>query len=148
MTKHYEYHLTYINRPENGIKRKAHGAVRAAIKSGALVRQPCEVCGSAPAHGHHDDYTRPLEVRWLCQTHHAEAHRGSPHNPRPHKTHCKHGHPMIGANIYQGKDGRRCRECYRIRDARRSKRANQLTDLALSLPIAFLGVFLIATYLV
>lgn len=45
------------------------------IKRGRLVRLPCEVCGTAPAEAHHDDYAKPLDVRWLCSTHHREHHR-------------------------------------------------------------------------
>ena len=40
-----------------------------------MTRQPCEVCGNAKAQAHHDDYGKPLDVRWLCTTHHAEWHR-------------------------------------------------------------------------
>lgn len=50
-------------------------AVSNALRDGKLTRQPCEVCGLGKAHGHHDDYARPLEVRWLCSVHHAEYHR-------------------------------------------------------------------------
>src|SRR5262245_57418077 len=39
------------------------------LKRGKIKRQPCEVCGST-AQMHHDDYSRPLEVRWLCRPHH------------------------------------------------------------------------------
>lgn len=59
----------------NPIKRKAQHAVGNAIRDGKLARQPCEVCGEANAHAHHDDYSKPLDVRWLCTTHHAEWHR-------------------------------------------------------------------------
>lgn len=46
-----------------------------AIKAGALLRQPCEVCGKIKVDAHHDDYAKPLEVRWLCKSHHNEHHR-------------------------------------------------------------------------
>lgn len=58
----------------NPEKRKAQVAVSNALRDGRLKRQPCEVCG-AEAQAHHDDYTRRLDVRWLCVTHHKEAHR-------------------------------------------------------------------------
>jgi len=33
---------------------------------------------------------------------------------RVNKTHCKHGHPLLGANLYRRPDGKRdCRECAR-----------------------------------
>lgn len=62
----------YLDR--NPIKRAAHIACGNAIRDGRLIRQPCEVCGDG-AQAHHDDYSKPLDVRWLCTTHHAEWHR-------------------------------------------------------------------------
>ncbi|TXH55919.1 MAG: hypothetical protein E6Q97_07710 [Desulfurellales bacterium] len=57
-------------------KRKAHSAVNYAVRSGRIKKLPCEVCGSkVRIQGHHDDYSKPLEVRWLCQVHHKELHR-------------------------------------------------------------------------
>ena len=58
----------------NPHRKKANTAVSNAIRAGRLVRQPCEVCGEIKVHGHHDDYSKPLEVRWLCVTHHVEHH--------------------------------------------------------------------------
>lgn len=55
--------------------RAAHVLVGHAIRSGKLTKQPCEVCGTAEVHGHHDDYAEPLKVRWLCTEHHFEWHR-------------------------------------------------------------------------
>lgn len=55
-------------------KYKAHNAVNNAIKRGLLFSQPCEVCGNPNTHGHHDDYAKPLNVRWLCAEHHKEWH--------------------------------------------------------------------------
>jgi hypothetical protein len=52
-----------------------------AIARGELVPKPCEKCGFTGrardgrnlVHAHHDDYSKPLAVRWLCKRcHHAE----------------------------------------------------------------------------
>ena len=55
--------------------RLAHQAVALAIKSGELLRQPCEVCGEADlVEAHHETYDKPLDVRWLCALHHRQLH--------------------------------------------------------------------------
>lgn len=59
----------------NSEKKRAHNLVAKAVKRGILVKKPCEVCGTDGAQAHHDDYTKPLVVRWLCPTHHGEHHR-------------------------------------------------------------------------
>lgn len=63
-------------RAKNPDKARAHSAVGHALRSGKLTRLPCEGCGDGRlVHAHHDDYSKPLEVRWLCpkchQRHHA-----------------------------------------------------------------------------
>jgi hypothetical protein len=63
----------YLDR--NPAKRAAHIKTRNAIRDGKLIRKPCEVCGEVRAQAHHDDYGKPLDVRWLCTTHHTEWHR-------------------------------------------------------------------------
>jgi hypothetical protein len=55
-------------------KIMARVMVHDRIKSGKLARQSCEVCGNAKVDAHHDDYARPLDVRWLCRRHHREHH--------------------------------------------------------------------------
>ena len=55
-------------------KRACH-MVEAAIAKGILARQPCEKCGAVKTRGHHDDYNKPLEIRWLCAKHHYEWHK-------------------------------------------------------------------------
>ena len=60
---------------KNPAKRDAHVACGNAIRDGRLIRQPCEVCGSARSQAHHDDYSKPLDVRWLCSKHHSEHHK-------------------------------------------------------------------------
>ena len=59
----------------NPIKRKAKEAVNNAVRDRRLSRNPCEVCGESKAQAHHDDYSKPLDVRWLCATHHTEWHQ-------------------------------------------------------------------------
>lgn len=56
------------------LKRKARSAVTAAIASGRLVRQPCAECGLRKSEAHHTDYSKPLDVEWLCRKHHAKRH--------------------------------------------------------------------------
>jgi len=53
---------------------KAHYLTSNAIRDGRLKRLPCEVCGDPKTHAHHDDYSKPLDVRWLCPTHHMRHH--------------------------------------------------------------------------
>lgn len=57
------------------MKKKARSAVGNALRDGKLHRAPCEICSNPVAHAHHDDYSKPLDVRWLCTTHHAEWHK-------------------------------------------------------------------------
>lgn len=56
------------------VRARASARVLNAIKAGRLTRQPCEQCGATPTDGHHDDYSRPLDVRWLCRRHHRQLH--------------------------------------------------------------------------
>jgi hypothetical protein len=54
---------------------RVYHQLHAALRSGKISRQPCESCGSQKSQAHHDDYSKPLDVRWLCAKHHAEHHR-------------------------------------------------------------------------
>lgn len=58
-------------------KNDARHQVAYALQTGRLRRQPCEVCGCAKTEAHHDDYSKPLDVRWLCRPHHFEHHRNA-----------------------------------------------------------------------
>lgn len=61
-------------------KASAHRAVAYALQRGTLVRGPCEACGAELAQAHHDDYSRKLDVRWLCRPCHRTWHQA---NDRP-----------------------------------------------------------------
>jgi len=55
--------------------RSAQIAVGNAVRDKKLKKEPCERCGAPKAHAHHDDYNKPLTVRWLCPVHHNEWHQ-------------------------------------------------------------------------
>lgn len=55
--------------------QRAHGTVAEAIERKRLFRQPCEVCGRTKVQAHHDDYSKPLDVKWLCPHHHKALHK-------------------------------------------------------------------------
>lgn len=57
------------------LRRAARVAAGNAIRDGRLVPRPCEVCGEIKVDAHHDDYSQPLSVRWLCRKHHREHHK-------------------------------------------------------------------------
>lgn len=65
----------YRNDPNTRPRHEARWAVNRAIASGRLARQPCQVCGAAKADAHHHDYSKPLDVTWLCRPCHAAEHR-------------------------------------------------------------------------
>ena len=60
--------------PEN---RPARVAVGNAIRDGRLIRpEECSDCGKqCKPEAHHDDYLKPLDVRWLCRSCHCRHHR-------------------------------------------------------------------------
>ena len=84
-------------------RSSVYRSVRSAIASGELVRpKSCEICGESPPpakdgrsqiHAHHEDYSRPLDVKWIC----AMCHRKEtpfPDNP---------GGPALGETNGQAK---------------------------------------------
>lgn len=62
-------------RKENVHKTKAHSNLHTAVENGSVVKKPCMICGNITVEGHHEDYSKPLEVLWLCKKHHHEKHR-------------------------------------------------------------------------
>lgn len=51
-------------------RNRVYYAVRRKLK-----RQPCGICGDERAQAHHHDYSKPLDVTWLCAYHHAQEHK-------------------------------------------------------------------------
>ncbi len=60
---------------EQRVRDRARSYANVYLRRGKLSRQPCEVCGSGDSQMHHPDYSKPLEVVWLCREHHLDEHR-------------------------------------------------------------------------
>ena len=75
------------HRQKNPLKAAARLAVRRAVESGLLIRpNDCSRCGRAPPYrrdgrsgiqAHHADYSRTLDVVWMCITCHRETEESS-----------------------------------------------------------------------
>ena len=65
-------------RRENPIANSVYHRVKRAVKKGALVRPlECSRCSMiGRVYAHHADYSKPLDVVWLCRKCHREVHCG------------------------------------------------------------------------
>lgn len=60
------------------VQRHARAALQRAVMAGRLKRpDKCSCCllASNRIHGHHEDYSKPLDVVWLCPQCHSDVHR-------------------------------------------------------------------------
>lgn len=61
--------------PEDSRKRaNARAYINVYVKRGKVIKLPCEACGEVNSEKHHEDYDKPLDVRWLCRKCHLEHH--------------------------------------------------------------------------
>lgn len=63
--------------PPDELVMAAWGQLSRALSSGRITRKPCSVCDDPRSEGHHCDYSKPLEVMWLCKKHHKILHSWS-----------------------------------------------------------------------
>lgn len=74
-TPHPRYHNTLLFRGKFPEKARAHDIVKRARRSGKLIPKDCEHCGvKEKVQAHHEDYSKPLEVIWLCIPCHHRVH--------------------------------------------------------------------------
>lgn len=59
---------------KNRHKKNAHLKVFRAVRAEKITKLPCEICGNPKSEAHHEDYSQPLNVKWLCQYHHGKVH--------------------------------------------------------------------------
>lgn len=67
--------VTKAWREKNPDAHLAHSAVGYALRTKKLEKEPCAICSSTEhIHAHHKDYSKPLEVVWLCARCHHRLH--------------------------------------------------------------------------
>lgn len=68
---------------KNRKKCSAINKVNCAIRDGKLTKGSCRVCNKNEGRieGHHNDYSKPLDVIWLCHKHHRYHHKIMGHKP-------------------------------------------------------------------
>ncbi len=64
--------LQWEKHPE---RQRARQILRDAVRRQRVFRKPCEVCGDVKSQAHHEDYCNPIDVMWLCSTHHKALHQ-------------------------------------------------------------------------
>ena len=71
------HHRTGYKRHIPVERERIYGAVKYAVKTGRLQKPDrCNMCGAnGRLHGHHRDYSKPLEVMWMCTICHGMEHR-------------------------------------------------------------------------
>lgn len=96
VTKHRNNNLDRIRKYDNGRPRRSyttkkykkdfpkrrdvHCKTDSALKRGMIKKQnQCEDCGTTKKRvvKHHDDYSQPFEVRWLCDVCHHKWHKAN-----------------------------------------------------------------------
>lgn len=67
----------YVRPPEPDYIARTRWLLKSAVKSGKVVKPKiCSGCGAkARLHGHHADYSKPIDVKWLCSICHGLQHR-------------------------------------------------------------------------
>ena len=54
---------------------KCYRQLRTALRAELVIKEPCQICDNPGVAGHHEDYSKPLDVIWLCSKHHYAVHR-------------------------------------------------------------------------
>jgi len=72
---HDRYRYKKMDKLKNPEKVSAREKVRKALVSGKLIKQNCSICNDINSEAHHEDYSKPLDVMWLCKKHHYEIHK-------------------------------------------------------------------------
>lgn len=74
---HREWRKTHPLSAEAAFKDRARSYANVYVRRGKLKREACRKCGGV-AQMHHEDYSKPLEVDWLCRPCHMALHLAAP----------------------------------------------------------------------
>ena len=61
-------------KPRSVLKRKANRFITNRLFRGTLKKGRCVFCGAENAQAHHEDYSKPNCIVWLCLEHHWDVH--------------------------------------------------------------------------
>lgn len=70
---HPKYKKIKIKHVRDPLKHRVRNKVYKAVKSGKLIKTSCIVCNNCKVEAHHSDYSKPLQIEWLCRLHHKQA---------------------------------------------------------------------------
>ena len=66
------FRMSHVLSGEARRRMNARSYAGTYIKRGKIKREPCSKCGEPKAQMHHADYSKPLQIEWLCDVcHHA-----------------------------------------------------------------------------
>ena len=60
---------------EQRLKANCRSYLNTYIKRGVINKQPCIICNNMNTEAHHEDYTKPLNVIWMCRECHLLHHK-------------------------------------------------------------------------
>lgn len=66
---------TGYSQEERNKRKKAREIFNHYVRDKHIEKKSCEMCGNTKVEAHHDDYDKPLEVRWLCFDCHRKWHK-------------------------------------------------------------------------
>ncbi len=61
---------------EQRLKANCRSYVNVYIRRGKVIPEPCILCNDENSEAHHEDYSKPLDIIWLCRKCHLDYHKG------------------------------------------------------------------------
>lgn len=117
---------------EQRAKDIARSIANVAVKRGQLVPKPCEKCGAEPAQKHHEDYSKPLDVIWLCAACHTAGHYPGAEaiKIKPRRRRIMHGNTVCSTCLAAEprKGGWDCNSCHALAEQRRRDKKKLTAD--------------------
>ena len=100
-------------RENNPEKVKAYSIVNEAVRTGKLINpRRCSICNveKEDVEAHHEDYSKPLDVIWLCTACHSKIHKQkrveNGFRYKPKKQYVRKGYNNVGKSKAYKKDER------------------------------------------